>query len=342
MFATAFLWLLSGRPPTAAVYGVLLYCGLLACLRGNTGTDTEYYQNMFAGVQLGNIEWSVEGGFALLGQLLMASGLTPELAVRGVSALFFALLGIYLARATVYEKWTLLTFILPVFAYQYSMNGLRIGLASAVLLLCAQAIRRSTSSARFAWLIVPVIVHISTLLSGLYLLAARLAQTAKGAVAMSLLAVSAFLVVWLSAGNYLLDKQAVYEAMVSPGDLSGLSRMVVIAVLLLGVWTSSLSKVDKTLIVTPAVLLAIAAWMIARSSFAGLRFLDLLSFVVPVATCVALGGSAYLADRKFALAVLAAGLLGTLAVARNFSSEAGEGESPFVPYQLWTTKPGRS
>ena len=97
---------------------------------------------------------------------------------------------------------------------------------------------------------------------------------------------------------------------------------------------------DKLLIITPAVLLTVAASVISRTSFAGLRFLDLLSFIVPVATCIALGSSHGLADRRIVLSILMAGLLGAVGVARNFSNEAGEGDSPFVPYQLWTTRSG--
>jgi hypothetical protein len=339
MFGTACYWLATGRIPRASLYCILIYCCLLACLRGNTGTDTEMYQNIFTAVQLGNIDWTVEAGFALVAQLIMNVGLSPEAAVRGISVVFFALVAIYAARATLAEKWVLLAFILPVFAYQYSMNGLRIGLASALLLLCTQEIRRGRSSLSLLWLIGPVVIHLSTFVSGVYLAGTRLAQTGIGAGLLSLFAPVSLLVLWYASGSYLLDKQAVYEEMVSPNEVSGLGRVVVIIILTSGICASYLSKREKALIVVPAILLTGVAWLLARSSFAGLRFLDLISFVLPLAACIPLGSKPLVSERKFVVAVLVAGLVGATATARNFAAEAGHGDAPFVPYHFWVAKP---
>jgi len=338
MFGTAVYWLTTGRISRASLYCIVVYCCLLACLRGNTGTDTEMYQNIFTAVQLGNIEWTVESGFVLVAQLIMDAGFSPEATVRGISVVFFALIAVYATRATVAETWILLTFILPVFAYQYSMNGLRIGLASALLLLCTQEIRRGRSSFTLLWLIAPVAIHLSTFVSGVYLAATRLARSGLGAVVASVLAAASMLVLWHAAGSYLLDKQAVYEAMASPSEVSGVGRVIVIGVLIVGVSVSSLARVEKALIVLPAILLTAVAWFIARSSFAGLRFLDLISFVLPLAACIALESRPFFSEKKLVAAVFIAGVIGATATARNFATEAGEGDSPFVPYQLWSTK----
>jgi hypothetical protein len=297
------------------------------------------YQNIFTAVHLGNIEWTVEAGFALVAQLMMNVGLSPEAAVRGISVVFFGLVAIYVTRGTVAENWILLAFILPMFAYQYSMNGLRIGLASALLLLCTQEIRRGRSSLKLVWLIAPVAIHLSTFVSAVYLAGTRLAQTAIGAGALSLLAPVSLLILWYASGGYLVDKQAVYEQMASPYEVSGLSRVVVIIVLIGGICASSLSRREKTLIIVPAVLLTGVAWLVARSSFAGLRFLELISFVLPLAACIALGSKPLLSERKFVWAVLVAGVIGAAATARNFAVESGQGDAPFVPYHFWSARP---
>ncbi len=336
MFSAAFYGLATGRMSRPAVYYVLIYCCLLACLRGNSGTDTEMYQDIFTAVQLGNIEWTVEPGFALVAQLLMNVGLSPEAAVRGISVLFFALIAIYATRATVTEQWVLMAFILPVFAYQYSMNGLRIGLASAALLLCTQALRQDKLHSHLAIMLIPASLQYSALLSSAWVLIARLSSRTLHLLTGAIIVAIAFLLLWVIANEYLFAKQEIYELMVSQEAHSGMARVLVIFLLCCAILMSPLSAIEKVAAVGPAIILSVISIIVARESFAGLRLLDLISFALPVVLCACLRRSSQAVNRHAGILLLAAGLLGSAGVARNFINEAGSGAAPFAPYRtLW-------
>jgi hypothetical protein len=336
MFGAAGLWLLRGAYVRGSIPAILIYCCILACCRGNAGTDTEYYQNMFAGVAMGNQPWRVEGGFALIATLIMKLGFSAELGVRAVAFVFFGLLAIYAWRATDSEKWILLTYLLPIFAYQYSMNGIRIGLASAALLICAQALRSGTTRTKLAAVFLPASIHYSIILSAAWIAAAGFTRRISELLIGISVTLAALFVLWSVASDYLFAKQGVYEIMVSPEAYSGLARVAVIAAVTLAVLMSGLPLMDKLVAVVPAVVLTAVSLGLARESFAGLRFLDLISFALPVILSVALRRVALPLNRTTAFAILVAGLLGSLAVARNFVNEEGSGDAPFIPYHtLW-------
>lgn len=336
MFGSAGVWLLRGAYVRGSIPVILIYCCILACCRGNAGTDTEYYQNMFAGVAMGNQPWRVEGGFAYIATLIMSLGFSAEIGVRAVAFVFFGLIAVYAYRATESERWMLLTYFLPIFAYQYSMNGLRIGLASAALLICAQALRSGTTRTKLATVFLPASIHYSIILSAAWIMAARFTHRISDLLIGMAVTVAALFVFWSLASDYLFAKQEVYEVMVSPESYSGLARVVVIAAVILAVALSGLPLIDKLVAAIPAIILTAVSLVISQESFAGLRFLDLISFALPVVLSVALRRAAMPLNRATAFAVLVAGLLGGLAVARNFVNEAGNGDAPFVPYHtLW-------
>jgi hypothetical protein len=339
MLGGSIWWLVTGKYQPHFVVASLFYCCVIACFRGNTGTDTEMYQNMFAAFQLGNIQWQVEGGFALVGTVLLAVSPTPEIAVRLVSLLFFVIVAIYMRAASRDQQWIALSYLLPVFAYQYSMNGIRIGLASSVLLLCALLTSAPVNSRKVLGYVATATIHYSVLVSGGYILLAVAARQLSALIVGSLVLVGAAYVLVLFAGDYLVAKEQLYAVYLPPSELSGLSRLVLIAVLGIGVLCGKLDYGSKLVVLIPTFLFAGVAALIARDSFAGLRLLDLLTFSMPVAVGLVYRQRSIRLDLCFKSATLVAGIVGAFAVGRNFLSEAGEGPSPFIPFQwgvhLW-------
>jgi hypothetical protein len=333
MFSCAGIWLATGRLPKWPVFLILCYCALLAFLRGQTGTDTEFYQNMFAAVQLGNIQWTVEGAFALVAQGLLTITPSSETAVRAVSLIFFALLAMYTARATNDELWILLVFILPIFSYQYSMNTIRVGLGSAMFLVCVQALGRKYSSRRSIYCLLPSAFHYSLILSAMYLLISTSASRPRNMLLTISILLVASGVILTFASEYLYMKEQLYVSYSSPNELSGFARAVLVAVIATGLLVSSAPRKVKLVLILPAVVTTIACMLIANKSYAGLRSLDLLLFVLPLTCILVYQVFNVVVDRSVQLAVLCAGVLGAAAVGRNFMQDAEQGPAPFVPYE---------
>lgn len=334
MLGGSLWWLSSNKYQPGFMAGALVYACALACLRGNTGTDTELYQNMFAGVQLGVIKWQVEDGFALIASLLLAVFATPEVAVRGVSFIFFVLVTWYVVKASHDEQWILLSYILPVFAYQYSMNGLRIGLGSSILLLCTLFLTSLKGLPRALAYLVPISIHYSLFFSAGFIFSVTAARRLFEAIIGGLVLLAAGYLLVIFEADYLFAKEKLYSSYLPPGELSGLSRLVVITVLLIGVMLGKLPFQSKLFILIPTLLFTIFGTVVARDSYAGLRLLDLLGFSMPVATGLVYKECSMRLDLYFRCSTLLAGCLGAIAVGRNFLAEAGMGASPFIPYQL--------
>lgn len=73
-------------------------------------------------------------------------------------------------------------------------------------------------------------------------------------------------------------------------------------------------------------------WGITRVSYAGLRMLDLLVFVLAVAIMRAYGRTAQPVDRSVRVSWLLAGMVGAAGVYRNMLQESFWSNSPWLPY----------
>jgi len=263
---------------------------------------------------------------------------SPEIAVRAVSVMFVGLLGIYAVRATSEEKWMLLCYLLPVFAYQYSMNALRIGLASALLLLCAQGLRRRLSTGNQLSMLAPVTIHYSTVVSVcLVLVSASMRSVRQNVVALTI-GGAATIGLFIFANDYLFAKSDTYQEMLAPTLVSGTAKVAVLLILGAGVVLGDLKLGPKCLLLLPYGLLALIGVLITRESYAGLRLLDLLSFAFPVSALLAYQRMGLSTDKRYMMAVLLAGCIGAVGVGRNFQASSGEEAAPWVPYHFISLK----
>lgn len=306
----------------------------IAFVRGRVGTDTANYERILSGFMPG-YEWDgLEPGFVGLGWVLVAAAPTIELAVRAIALIFFSLVAVFAVRSDKNERFLLMAYLLPAFAYQYSMNGLRIGLASAVVLLAVQLQRRCKSSLGLFVGSSAVLLHYSAALSVIAIWASQRAwiraRTFCGVVVAAMLVVS--LVV--GAQEYFLHKVMLYSAMESPHQLSGLSKLVVILVLSGAIAISRLPRADKTKLVVLTAALALVGWAAARYTYAGIRVLDLVTFAAPLSVLASFSRLGLEFDRYIKVALVICGLMSAIATFRGFLLEAGVGDSPFLPYQL--------
>ncbi len=317
---------------------LVYFCGV-AFLRGSVGTDTSAYEDTFARILAGNSEWSSEGLFGAVGLGLCALGGSVEMGVRLLSVLFFGLLAIFCFRANRDELLLLSAYVLPVFAYQYSMNTLRIGLALAVLLLAVQTLRRAQTGRNIAGLFTPLLFHYTSIIASCYLILSAVRLNAKVFAVAFVVGVGVMTVFYFTLQDYALGKVQVYETFFAPSEASGLSRLIMVGIIIIAVVIGSLPVVSQIRFACISVILAAIFAAVTRDTAGGLRLLDMLSFTLPLSALLAFASASRIADNYFKVGLCLAGILGAVAVGKNFLDEAGYGNSPFVPYSSWMAVP---
>lgn len=334
LFSFIFIQYLSRYRGTFFVFAILIFFSLTAFVRGSVGTDTGNYELMLRDFFDGYTWDGREPGFVALGWLLVAATPSIEVAVRAIALVFFGLLAFFVVRSDRNERFFLLAYILPAFAYQYSMNALRIGIASAILLIAVQTLRRGGKLPAFLTGATAVLFHYSSALSLLFiLLSQRSWFRASNIVLILPLLVGAF-AGFSFVDSYMMDKLANYNEMQAPGELSGLSKIAPIVLVLLGLSFSTLPRTPKIRLFILGVVSILGGWVLARYSYAGLRILDLISFAFPVSILAAYSRERTSFDRSIMVSMLAAGVISAAGLWRGFSLAEGEGESPFLPYEI--------
>nr|WP_243700840.1 EpsG family protein [Paralcaligenes ureilyticus] len=314
----------------------VLVIGAIAILRGPTGTDTITYQGISAALRAGPSLAGVEPLFALLMRCLQWFLANDAMVVRAVAAVAVLLLWIYVYRADEDEQYFLLAVFMPAFSFSYTMNALRIGLASILLLLAVQQFRRSRTFGPGvgALGVAGLLCHYSLAFSLGFLVAALRPWSRKLVLGVLLsAAVLVTLIVAVSAG-YLSLRLASYTNFAAPSHLSGLSSIIGVAILLCGVWRGQLPRDLRMRLLSLSIGFSILFFGTVQVSYAGVRLLDLLGFVVPLAILCAYGSSGQKLDRPVKLALCVFGLASATFMFRNFLNESPGSLAPFLPYRL--------
>lgn len=316
----------------AAVCGM----GILAVFRGATGTDTVAYEQISALARSGIFDAGIEPFFAIALKTLQLTGLSDAGVVRLVSVLEVGLLLAYIGRSVPNERYLLLAAILPAFFYEYTMNALRIGLASILFLLALQAASRhhNPSPAALGLALVASVTHYTAIFYPLFGMAVLRRWSRRLVLGVVLFGVLAFAVAFLLQHAYLLAKLQSYETLRAPSRFSGLSSVIQVALVLVAIWKSTLSPHKKGQLLTLALLLTAAFMGLVQFSYAGLRLLDLVVFVLPPAMVAAHELENKPMNLPARLGLLAFGLASTVFVFRRFIVESPDSLAPFLPYHL--------
>ncbi|MDB6047659.1 MAG: hypothetical protein JWR17_405, partial [Pseudomonas sp.] len=126
----------------------------------------------------------------------------------------------------------------------------------------------------------------------------------------------------------------VYGELKAPNGLSGLAPMLLVIRLYISTILTSLKDVKY---LTFLLILETAFFLMAKFSYAGLRFqyLTLFAFLCILPRCAVMRSP----DRAIFLALIfTVGILGFASKARNIVDGANVGDSPFIPYQLFWEK----
>lgn len=333
------LWAAAKEPRHAKAYCAIsvVALGLIAVLRGQTGTDTAAYETISSIVRTGNLHaWGAEPVFNLILRLLQLAGLDDVLTVRGLSVVEVLLLVVYAVRSTQDQRYFLLALFMPAFFYQYTMNTLRIGLASIIFLLSVQSFTRSgrANASAIGIGVTALSFHYTAVFLPAFLASTLRKWSSRSIlVVVGLFALGVITVLLISPG-YIHQRLANYSNFEVTSALSGISNLVLIFLTLLALHASALPAAPKKRIAIASIALGITFIGITHVTYAGLRLLELLDFALPVAllaTHEIAGVHFNVTTKKY---LLVAGVAATLFIFRHYVNEPTTVPSPFLPYRL--------
>lgn len=324
------------------IFFVFTFCYLAALIVIRySGTDTypiyeRILRDMLEGIPNELIQ-GLEPGFVLLSKSLLWLTNSEVWAVRGIGVIFIMILLVYLFRADRTEILFLFLYFVPVLVYQYGMNAVRAGLGLALMLLAWQMLRRNHWWS-FAFLaLLSLLLHYSLVLVLALFLFFETKIRDWRTVAIIGISVAALIMLILLNREYFESKLSLYSDYNSPSELSGLSRFVLIGLLWVFFALSSRFFWPKIRTFIGLVAPAVGFQMLASISYAGTRFLELLTFVTPLILIRELEKTGKIPGRVFWLGLTVVGLLGAAFLYRNFLSDF-DGQmtgtpTPFLPYR---------
>lgn len=322
------------RGKVAAVLSVLVL-GFIAIFRGDVGTDTADYEVMVSDIRSTSERRGIEPGFAglvsALGWVIASDGVV----VRLLAVCFVIGLLVFIWRADRDEMFFLLAYFLPSSFYSYSMNALRIGLATVFFLFAIQFARRRLDLRAICSFFVGWAFHFSLVLSAAYTVVA--AKFVRGFMLAVLGAFSAVFgaVIAIEYWGYFVQKIAAYSDMPPPGELSGLGPVVTLLVVVAGGYLSELKRKSRIRFLVLSLVAVFLSFWLSRYTYAGLRLLDLLTVAVPGGLLLMHGREAVAFNDRVTSSLVLAGGLGAAAMLRGFVLSAREGGTPWIPYELF-------
>lgn len=316
----------------------VIYFGVLAVFRGNVGTDTHNYEviiGSFRGSQ-GILGW--EPGFIYLVKVLQLSTISDALVIRIVSLLFF--LGVFslIFRGGRDWRYFIMVFFVPGYFLAYSMNVLRVGLATLIVLYLVRVVIEHGRGVKIVCLSMLAVIFQYSIMFSLFFLFFSSVKVWSGKRFIWLIGLSflAFCLLY-TAKDYFIFKLGAYtdNEYVNAGGFSGLSIVAVLLVLLCSIGFSSLSKNTKSKLIVFGFVMMAMFYFMASYTYAGLRLLDLLSVSLALAAVL----QHAMAERKFNNffkgGLFLAGFLSGLSTMKGFIEFEGVGESPFLPYHFF-------
>ncbi len=321
--------------PKASMMVVALIFAVVAGFRGSVGTDTGAYWHI-VGAHLSGLEVGVEPGFLILTDLLANLSSNERVVVNLVSTVFFFCIAFFIWRATQAELIYLFAFFAPQYFLNYSMNGLRVGMASVLFLLFFQSWLRGRKKEAAVLAVLSFSMHFSIAMAYcLFFLASR-TPNSRWSLILRLGAILAVPVILAGLEEYVNSQFDKYADAKAENNLAGLSALVKIAVFLPFTRFLAINSQQLILFGLISVGLTLASVGITQLSYAGLRLMDISIWLIPLLYLGALPRGEPIRT-SFANGLALTGIVGGIFTLRNIYQSAGVGQSPFLPYEgVWS------
>jgi len=316
----------------------VIYFGVLAIFRGAVGTDTHNYEVITGSFRdgAGIVGW--EPGFVYLVKFLQFLTSSDALVIRIISLLFF--LGVVRLIFKMGRDWRyfIMAFFIPGYFLAYSMNVLRVGIATLILFYLVVAVMEHSNKLKILFLSFLAVLFQYSILFSLFFVFSTSVKVWSGKRFFWLIGLSFFALCLLYSGmDYLVFKLGAYtdNEYINPGGFSGLSIVAILLVLLCSIWLSNLPKNVKGKLISFGFIMMVAFYFMASYTYAGLRLLDLLSVSLALTAALQHAVNERRFNSYFKGGLLFAGLLSGISTMKGFVEFEGVGESPFLPYHFF-------
>lgn len=305
----------------------------LVWLRGTVGVDIPMYvQSIELIQQSGGYTFLFEPGFEFLILALGHISTDPMISVKMIATITtLLLLGTKWRTNIAYQAIGL--GIIPYFYFDMTMNGLRYGLAFAIVL----ASLNSLMSAQLSRYASSTLLAASMQLSSLYLssiLQILLKPNWKYIIVMLILLIGIALI----GSEYLLIKASANSDLSKPGITAGVAPLLLSLLVLTGCWNSKIILHSHRKKLQTLFILSIATYCVTQISYAGLRFQQLNYFLILLFVIYASEKSGLKSSKIILATLIFTAVISSAFRLNNFQSEAGIGDAPFVPYKFYWSK----
>lgn len=317
------------RMRTAAIIAFVPMFYLIAA-RGLVGVDSAFYVQQFDVIRYqGFLGGGFEPGFSILIEMMTYFFVDSFdiLIVLGCAAAILILLAALILER---EPILFLSLTLPFFLFDMTMNGVRYGLAFAIVALGVAALLAGRR-----WLFALCVVGAATVQISSVLLAvgvwALIEARPRTFLAITFLGAGLF----YNFGGYLSDKAAQNADLAAAGGFSGVLPLLITFAMLLSIGLASGERWREIVIpVTGLAFFQVAAFGFSRFYYAGLRIQSLIVFMTYLVFVILLARrQVNLRNNKVVLVIMVATCIASsLLRLKNFNDEQSIGLSPFAPY----------
>ena len=301
---------------------------ILIISRGLVGIDSAVYVQEFDVIYYnGFLASGFEPGFALLVELmspLFSSSFDVLVLLGGVTAVLMLVAGLRLEHSPI----LFLTIILSFFMIDMTINGLRFGLAFAIVALGAAELTRGKLTTFIICGVIAASIQVSSALLtiGLWALLEVRVRTFLGVAAGSLLMLVLF-------GNYLEGKISDNSEVYGLGGLSGIAPLISTILMVFAVQISDKKIADARIALYAILTMQLISFALARYYYAGLRLQSLFFFLLYLYLAASIRRADFnISKARLANALFAVTMLISSASRLNNFEENTEGPSPFNPY----------
>ena len=316
------------------IFLAVISLGFIAVFRGMVGTDTVSYEAISSAYRQGENISGWEPGFVFLINFLQIFISDDRIIVRTISAVFVALTLIYITFSNKNELFYFTTLYIPAYFFSHSMNVLRLGLASILVLLALQLYRRSLLGTSGSIAILSIFFHYSAAIPIIFIAITSKRLDSNKIWSLGLFFIILILTATFLNSEYIISKFELYEFSNAPSPMSGLSIVAQAVSLSAGVLLCKLRARSRHVIFFSMLIFISIFYILTLYSYAGLRLLSLSLFAASLSILNAHNEENFSFNRELKMALLTTGFFAMIAGYLGWLREFGVGDSPFLPYEL--------
>lgn len=307
----------------------------LTVLRGEVGTDTAtYIQNAQNIIWWGDRASANEIGYELLVRACALLTSDPRVVIALLS-LLAAILFFVMVHNWDEGRCVLSLLIIPVWFFDFTMNGLRMGIAFPLAVIAVLQLKKKRVVLFYLLAVASIGIQMTASLLLLMLLIAHrgIKLSGRGIVYGVLIGASTLYPAYYYFGDRILIKLLDYSVMSSPTSLSGVGPLTISAcACLLAVW---ICEKRHRYLGFAFLLMQLAFFEISSFTYAGLRFQEMALFAQLLALSYWMIWP--ITKRRFAAIALLCCLTSVWS-ARNFIASSGD-LSAYLPYRFVWEQP---